>query len=308
MEREIRVFEVIGKNGEKHRVEVPLSDVSGVRRKYLDLPYGQDAEQKLDLYLPEQGSGPYPVVVYIHGGGFEMGDKREDKMDAYLPGLKLGFAVASFGYRLSRQAPFPAGALDCREAVRWLRRNAQTYGLDTEHIGVIGGSAGGNFAALLAMEIPNGEFCGEEGRAFAQTPYIRAAVIQFPPLDFTTMAAQQAQNHPGEAPRPWASTPEARYIGDRTGAAPDPAACARANPITYVSPRMCPVIVQHGRCDRNVPFQQSEQLVAAIRAKAGPDKVDFIPLATAVHEDRQFHTEPNMAWVWNFFQKQLIGG
>lgn len=134
----------------------PMADISWVRRKYLDIPYaGQSPNQRLDIYLPQEGEGPFPLLIHVHGGGFAFGDKRDDHMNAYLKALGWGWAAASVEYRLSGEAPFPAAVLDCRSAVRYLRENAAEYHLDPSRFAAIGGSAGGNLAAMLGMKAPS---------------------------------------------------------------------------------------------------------------------------------------------------------
>ena len=103
----------------------------------------------LDLYFPEKFSGPLPVIVWIHGGGWSRGRKER------CPAVALvndGYVIASIDYRLTSTAPFPAQIEDCKAAVRWLRANASQYSLDPDHIGVWGHSAGGHLAALRSEE------------------------------------------------------------------------------------------------------------------------------------------------------------
>ena len=104
----------------------------------------------LDMYLPGDGGDPRarPVIVFLHGGGWRVGDKSEavDYVDLY---TTAGYAVASVNYRLSGTARFPAQILDCKTAVRWVRANAGKYGIDPKRVGVLGLSAGGHLAALL---------------------------------------------------------------------------------------------------------------------------------------------------------------
>lgn len=103
----------------------PMADLSGVRRMELDIPYGSESPaQRLDMFWPETGEGPFPTLVYVHGGGFALGDKRDSHLDGYLGCLARGFALAAVEYRLSGEALFPAAVLDCRSAVRYLRDNA----------------------------------------------------------------------------------------------------------------------------------------------------------------------------------------
>jgi acetyl esterase/lipase len=105
--------------------------------------------QRLDLYVPSSGAAPYPLVVWIHGGGWERGDQTLAPDAPVRTLLTDGFAVASVDYRLSQDAPFPAQIDDVKAAVRFLRANAVTWSLDPKRFGAWGDSAGGHLAALL---------------------------------------------------------------------------------------------------------------------------------------------------------------
>jgi len=96
----------------------------------------------LDLYCPKKGSGPLPVIVWIHGGSWNSGRKERCPAVAL---VQDGFAVASIDYRLTSTAPFPAQIEDCKAAVRWLRANAAKYNLDADRIGVWGNVRGWTF-------------------------------------------------------------------------------------------------------------------------------------------------------------------
>src|SRR5271163_4692110 len=110
-------------------------------------PHNAHRRNSLDLYLPSDRQPPYPLVIYIHGGAWKIGDKT-DLPD--ISGLrKSGFAVASINYRLLPEAVFPAQIEDCKSAISWLRANAHAYDLDPEHFAVWGYSAGGHLAALV---------------------------------------------------------------------------------------------------------------------------------------------------------------
>ena len=90
---------------------------------------------RLDIYLPEKPTGRLPLVVWIHGGGWEAGSKEGCPA---VPLVAKGYAVASINYRFSQHALFPAQIEDCKAAIRWLRANAAQYHLDPDHIGVWG--------------------------------------------------------------------------------------------------------------------------------------------------------------------------
>lgn len=105
------------------------------------------SSQMLDLYLPKEGRN-LPLIIYVHGGAFCMGDKRQ-WIKYQLAYLDQGYAVAAINYRLSTEAIFPGQIEDCKAAVRWLRAHAATYRLDPNHFVAWGASAGGHLAAML---------------------------------------------------------------------------------------------------------------------------------------------------------------
>ena len=108
----------------------------------------------LDLYLPAtRATGGAPVIIYVHGGGWTGGHTRHSGAFENWPGVLAslagrGYVVASLNYRLSGEAPSPAAEQDIKSAVRWLRTNAARFGVDKRRIGIWGGSAGGQLAAL----------------------------------------------------------------------------------------------------------------------------------------------------------------
>ena len=105
--------------------EPPRADTRRIRRKWLDLAYAdRSPSQKLDLYLPDEGNGPFPVIVSLHGGAFMGCDKADLQILPMLRGLKRGYAVAGVNYRLSGEATFPAPVQDDKAAVRWIRAHA----------------------------------------------------------------------------------------------------------------------------------------------------------------------------------------
>lgn len=286
---------------------VKMADIAWVKRKYLDLPYETvSPAQRLDLYLPDEGDGPFPLVVHLHGGGFGMGDKRDDHMDTYLQGLKHGYALASVEYRLSGEAIFPAAVLDCRAAFRWLRLHAAEYHLNPDRFCALGGSAGGNLSALMGMNIPNGQFPGEEGRDFPVSCAVQAAVDQFGPIDFRHMDEQAHANGISFADHDQPFSAESSYMG---GALPQlsDAWLAKADPTSYISEAMAPMLVEHGCMDKLVPFTQSVQFVHAIYQKLGAGRVEFVPLPDADHEDKEYASAWNQRVLWGWLDEHLKG-
>ncbi len=270
---------------------------------YKDLAYASvSAVQKLDIYLP-QGDGPFPLIINLHGGGFMMGDKNDPpSQPAIAQFLAAGYAVASIGYRLSAEAKAPAQIQDVKAAVRFLRANAAKHKLNPEKFASFGGSAGGSLAALL------GTSCGAAGIEGAdlgngdQSSCVQAVVDWFGPTDFLQMDAQFAgtacpQDHNA------ANSPESQLVGAPIQTKPD--LVKLVNPITYISPKAPPFLIQHGTADCNVPPQQGKILADALIPAIGADKVTYTLLQGAGHGDAAFSAAANMKIVLDFLGKYL---
>jgi alpha/beta superfamily hydrolase len=123
----------------------------------LDIPYGiaNGRSLSLDAVRPNHDTGSaLPVVVWLHGGGWYSGNKRNAINNHMLDGLVYsGFVLASVEYRLSGEAPFPAQIHDVKAAIRWLRAHPDVLGIDLERIAVAGFSSGGHLAALVATTV-----------------------------------------------------------------------------------------------------------------------------------------------------------
>jgi len=209
--------------------------------------------QKLDLYLPSQGSD-LPLIIWIHGGAWLTGSKDDVPM---LDCLAKGYAVASINYRLSSHAIFPAPIEDCKSAIRWLRANSGEYRIDPNRFGVIGASAGGHLVAMLGTTGDVGEF--DVGENLDYPSGIQAVVDLFGPTDFLQMDDHRM---PDGQIHNAADSPESLLVGGNIQDNKDKV--ARANPITYVTKNASPFLIIHGDSDPLVPHHQSELLVQAL--------------------------------------------
>jgi acetyl esterase/lipase len=284
--------------------EIPQANVDSIRCKWLDLPYAsQSPAQKLDLYLPETGDGPFPMILHIHGGGFAIGDKRDIHLIPYLRALQRGYAVVSLNYRMSGEATFPAAVVDVKAAIRWLRANSTTYSLDGSRMAACGGSAGGNLAAMAALTAGvlalEDQSQGNAGYACG----VQVAVDMFGPIDFLKMDEQLAQNDLGPCDHNEAHSPESRYLGAPITQIPEKVALA--NPMTYIHPDVPPMLIQHGRMDHLVPVQQSMIFAEKLKEVLPPGQVEFDIFETADHGDRLFETDENMDRVFLFIDRVL---
>jgi acetyl esterase/lipase len=233
-----------------------------------DIPYCTMDGQELvmDLYWPSEGAGPFPLAVYVHGGGWTTGDKTEN-MKQYAKELtSRGIVVAAVEYRLAPTDKFPAMIEDVKCAVRHLRSNAVTYNIDPERIGAFGGSAGGHIVNLLGTADASAGW-DDVGAYQGVSSRVAAVVDLFGPTDlrveFNGNSAQSIKNVFGTT---------------------DYAAMGFASPITYVTPDDPPFLVFHGEEDTLVPIAQSEAFVAALQ-KAGVE-VTFVRVKNAGHSFR----------------------
>ena len=136
--------------------------------RHLDIPYGEDGLQKLDVYYPEGTDAPLPTIISIHGGGWFYGSK--ELYSYYCMDLALrGFTVVNFSYRLAPEHKYPAAIEDCCTVLHWVQENAAEYLIDLKNIFTVGDSAGGQlsfqlltmltspkFAALFPFKAPEG--------------------------------------------------------------------------------------------------------------------------------------------------------
>ena len=129
----------------------------------LDQPYAgnENPKQKVDLYLPKKRNTekPLPVVALIHGGGWVNGDRLGYAAAAIQFARTGDYASVAVGYRLTKEAHWPAQIYDCKAAIRWIRAHAKEYNLDPDKIAVMGSSAGGHLSSLLVAtyEIADGK-------------------------------------------------------------------------------------------------------------------------------------------------------
>lgn len=262
-----------------------------------DIPYAgtDEPRQRLDLLLPREREGKLPVIVAIHGGGWIGGDKR-GVIGRIAPLVATGkYAGVSVGYRLSIQASWPAQIHDCKAAIRWLRANADRYGLDPERIGVIGWSAGGHLAAMLGTTGDTAELDGELGEFRGQPTRVQSVVDVFGPSDLRIIR-EEAGDGPG---RPGVLVE--RLLG---GPPAERQELARsASPIVFVSKEDPPFLIIHGTDDNVVPYRQSVRLRDRLREVGVP--VALITVEGAGHGN--FRNPKIDELICQFFATHLLG-
>jgi len=213
-----------------------------------DLEYAvaEGVSLRLDLYVPEDPGGLVPLVLWVHGGAWRAGDKDP----TYAPTtLGEGYAIASISYRLSQEALFPAQIHDVKAAVRFLRGNADRYGLDPDRFGAWGSSAGGHLVALLGTSCGIAEAEGSLGVHLDQSSCVQAVCDFFGPTDFLVLLDERGGR---DARR---SMPEDQLLGGPVEENVELATLA--SPVTHVDPSDPPFLIMHGSEDSTVPVEQS---------------------------------------------------
>jgi len=251
---------------------------------------GYHARQVLDLTLPSTGEGPWPLIMYIHGGAFTGGSKGSP--DAAFGGHGgRGYALADINYRLASTGTkaFPEAVQDALAAIRHLRANAVEYRLDPTRFAVAGFSAGGYFAAIVCAlsglddDDPDLLYFIDSNLGNTHvSSKVQAAASAAALSDFTKMREHQQANPnvnymitPGTA-----SSPEGQFLG---GAFMPPTNDAvrerleRSNPLRYLNANTPPIIMKHGTTDNLLPPQQSSIMVDAINAIT-PNKAVYYPV------------------------------
>lgn len=200
-------------------------------------------EGKMDLYLSLKSAKPTPVIINIHGGGWNKGVK--ESQTGFNTFFKMGYAVANIEYRLTGQATAPAAIEDTRCALIYLIKNAKELNIDTSKIVIMGGSAGGHLALM-------GGLLGNDHRFDTNCPgveNIRVAAI----VDKYGITDVWDWGYGSNV----TSKSATRWLGNK---ATDKKFAMSVSPINYVNKNSPPTFIVHGDADPTVPYQQSVDL------------------------------------------------
>ena len=236
-----------------------LAHVSNQYRVIPNVTYhvASNQENKLDLYVPRGATGPTPVLMYIHGGGW-VGGTKESSVLRILPYLEMGWAVANVEYRLGAVARAPAAVEDGLCALRWVIRNAGQYNLDTSRIVTTGNSAGGHLALTTGM-IPAS--AGLDRECPGSEELSVAAIINWYGITEVgdLLDGPNIKSYAVE----WMGSLENRFE-----------IAERVSPMTYVRAGLPPTLTIHGDADPTVPYQHAIAL---------HEKLDELGVSNVLH-------------------------
>ena len=202
---------------------------------------GGDMDLKLDIYRPPAGTEKRMATIHFHGGGFAGGSK-DTLSERIRPYAAFGYVAIAAQYRLSGQAGFPALIHDAKAAIRWVRANAKTLGIEPQRIGVVGYSAGGYHALFTAGTANRPEFEGTGGNPGVSTQ-VAVCLPYYPASDIPASMM------------PAGATAEARRAAAAT---------------SYIAAGFPPTAIFHGFKDTTIPIESSQRLVQQFREASVP--------------------------------------
>ena len=251
-------------------VSTPRMEVRG------DIPFLDSIRnEKMDLYLPKNRppNTLSPAVLLIHGGGWKEGDKRQVREIEFGTSLaENGYVAASINYALRSAGKFPLNLQDCKNGIRYLRTHAGELGIDPSRIAVMGGSAGGHLALMVA-------YTGDDPSLAPTEPYPGVSDKVSCVVDFygiTDIGSRKKTDPNGNPTEPQGVESEVQAI---FGSKPED--WKKASPVGYIRKDLPPTLILHGRRDTTVDSDQSQELADALK-NAGAT-YEIIWLADAPH-------------------------
>ncbi|MDP9171920.1 MAG: alpha/beta hydrolase fold domain-containing protein [Acidobacteriota bacterium] len=241
--------------------------------------------QTMDIIRPRgTATAARPTVLLVHGGGFRAGTK-----EGYIPlAVKLaerGYVAATVTYRLAPRNQFPAAVHDVKAAVRFLRANATKYGTDPDHIGALGGSAGGHLVLMLGLTAGVEEFEGS-GPNREQSSRVQCVVDEYGPTDFTQSYSKSVD----------AAEVLPKFLGGDLDH--NRLAHMRSSPLNWVTPNAAPTLAIHGTADPYVAYEQSLWLVERLIAAGVPAELESITGAGHGFKGADAQRADDRAFAW----------
>jgi acetyl esterase/lipase len=240
------------------------------------LPDG-DPKHRLDIYAPREGAQNAPVLLQVHGGGWVIGNKREQALPLMFHLASRGWICVATNYRLSPRATFPDHLVDLKSAMHWIREHIAEFGGDPDFVAVTGGSAGGHLSSLLALTAGDPEY--QPGFESVDTS-VRACVPFYGIYDFTNEYGLQAYSGLGG-------------FVERTvmkkNQSEDKEAFRRASPLHRVHADAPPFFVIHGSHDSLASVEEARHFTDVLR-KVSHEPAIYAEIPGAQHAFEIFHS------------------
>jgi acetyl esterase/lipase len=244
-----------------------------------DIPYVPDGGplHRLDLYAPRAGAQDAPVLLQIHGGGWTIGNKREQALPLMIHLAARGWICVAANYRLSPKATFPEHLVDLKRALYWIRENIAGYGGDPDFVVATGGSAGGHLASMLALTAGDREY--QPGFESVDTT-IRACIPFYGVYDFTDHYGLQTQRG--------IESFIGRFVMKKS-LDDDIEAFRRASPMHRIHAEAPPFFVIHGTHDSLASVEEARHFSDLLR-RSSKEPVAYAEIPGAQHAFEIFHS------------------
>ena len=288
-------------------------------KSYLNVKYSDTSDSNyLHLFVPDSQE-KLPLFIMVHGGGFFYNDLDSRQAALFYQKVReRGYAVATINYRLGQEAKYPAAINDVKAAVRFLRANADRYGLDAEHFAIAGESAGGYLACMAAVtgddEFCEEKFIGEEALDEPVSGKLQAVVDFYGCMEFFTFDEEFKELRVPRLVRRiangWlskvtkgtgAESVEEVWIGKNLNE------MSESEKETYTVPyyakknlnpdRDLKVVILHGDADITVPYLQSEHFANLTKELMGEQKVVYRLFHNYGHAVDGFYTDDTIDWI-----------
>lgn len=304
-------------NREQFLASEPEMDMTQFRHVELDLRYADQSEnQILDIIYPDEGDGPYPLVIVFHGGVFAMGHKRTHHIKSMCLPVTQGYAVATVEYRLVQEALWPAQLIDGKAAIRYLRANADKLNLDPERFAVWGNSAGGTVTQLLAVTGDREEYddlsVGVKASSKVQCALAWYTISELCSAEQFGVDIEDIRTRTGAG--------KGMMPGDGVGTSSlftmllgynpiqYPEKTCRVSPICQVREDCPPMLLEHGTDDLIIDHHQSIYMYEKVKAVCGEDRVELELFEGEPHGSQKIKDNENISRCIDFLDRHLYNG
>ena len=277
-------------------------DLSLYPRLHRRVRYGTHKRQQMTVFLPENGDGPFPAVLFLHGGGWQAGHFEDSQIKPLLPALSEEVAVIGCGYRLMPDAGFPDDLYDVKAALAFLGEHGPVYGIDPSRLMIAGASAGAMLALMAAFTERIPAYCGG---CYGKLPVLRGCIDFYGPTDF---ANEEEHYLRSGTPRAFPTAPAGQGAADRllnADTSANPSLLRLISPVCSVHPEIPPVLILHGRHDPMVSSLQSEELHETICRVCGEGRSKIVISEETTHADTAYEEEPYTSLILGFIRECL---
>ncbi len=286
-------------------VKTPMiQQISDVVYEQVPMRGYPNVAMKMDVLQPKSQE-KLPAIVYVTGGGF-INANKDNGIQLRIHLAEAGYVVASIQYRVAPTAKFPQPLEDVKSAIRYLKAHADSFGIDPNRVGIIGGSAGGYLTAMAGTT--SGTTTFDKGDNLSVTSDVKAAVDLYGLSDLTRIgddysdSVKDAHKSAGATEALWVNG-SAVFGGKDGGILADTKAAEAANPITYISKTSAPMLLMHGTKDYVVSPSQTDLLFQALQQKGIPSHRYLVE--GAAHGGIYWNQEEILTIITKFFDQYL---